>query len=99
MIFFEVEILYPVTSSLLDDEELSETEKLSNHLVDDFMIGVGYWDLTQDPIARIEPKCIIPKGKTNKKHFSEVVFVSGNVTYCNLKPEELKRKLDDFKEV
>lgn len=95
MIFFEVEIIYPVTSSLLD-EEVDEVDRMRNELKDDFMIGTGYWDLTQDPIARIEPKCIIPKGRTNKKHFSEVVFLSGNVTYCNLKPEELKKKLDEF---
>lgn len=96
MELFEVEIIYQVSTSLIDNEEMSDVEKLTNELTDDLMFGTGYWDLTQDPIARISPKCLIPKGRLNRKHFSEVTFASGNIEYCNLKPNELRDKLDAF---
>lgn|SRR5574343_1127155 len=95
MDLFEVEIIYQKVTSLNNiEEEDDEIDRLRG--VDDYYIDVGYWDLETDPIAKIEPRCFIPKGKTNKKYFSEVVFQSGNLSYANYKPTELKKMLDSY---
>lgn len=91
-------IIYPITASLTDGEELTEVERMTNHLEDGYETDYGYWDLMEDKIAQINPRCFIPKSKEgkNKKYFSEVVFVSGNVSYAVGKPESVWQKINDY---
>jgi hypothetical protein len=38
----------------------------------------------------------IPKGKTNKKYYTEVVFENGDVIYSAGKPEAIYSKLNEY---
>ena len=93
MELFEIEIIFPVTSGLIDEEEISDVKQLQTN-AEGFDVEVGYWDLTTDPIVQMNPKCFIPK--VNKRYFTEVVFLSGNISLANYKPKDLKRLIDEY---
>ena len=95
MELFKVDIIYGFTNSLYhEDEELDELDRI--RLGEDYTIDAGYFNLLADPIVQINPKCLIPKGKVNKKYFSQVVFQSGNVSYTAGKPETLYKTLQEY---
>lgn len=95
MELFKVDIIYGFTNSLYhEDEELDELDRI--RLGEDYTIDAGYFNLLADPIVQINPKCLIPKGKVNKKYFSQVVFQSGNVSYTAGKPEALYKTLQEY---
>jgi len=95
MELFKVDIIYPFTNSLYhEDEELDELDRI--RLGEEYTIDAGYFNLLADPIVQINPKCLIPKGKVNKKYFSQVVFQSGNVSYASGKPESLYKSLEEY---
>lgn len=95
MELFKIDIIYPFSNSLYSgEEELDELDRI--RLGEDYTIDAGYFNLIADPIVQINPKCLIPKGKVNKKYFSEVVFQSGNVSYAAGKPENLYKVLEEY---
>ena len=95
MELFKVDIIYPFSNSLYDEsEELDELDRI--RLGEDYTIDTGYFNLLLDPIVQINPKCLIPKGKTYKKYFSQVVFQSGNVSYAAGKPEVMNKILEAY---
>jgi len=95
MELFKVDIIYPFTNSLYhEDEELDELDRI--RLGEEYTIDAGYYNLLADPIVQINPKCLIPKGKVNKKYFSQVVFQSGNVSYTAGKPDSLYKSLEEY---
>ena len=93
---FKIDIIYPITTTLTEGEELTEVERLTNHLEDGHETEVGYWDLTADPIAQLNPRCFLPSNGKNKKYFTEVVFLSGNVSYAVGKPDAVWQKVSDY---
>jgi len=87
--WFKIPIIYPITSDFLTEEELSEVEriKLNNEgILEDFETDIGYFNLVKDPIVMLMPKCFIPKGKVNKKFYTEIIFASGMIAYALGKP-------------
>ena len=66
MELLKIEILYPITTSLHDDDELDEIQVMRIG-GDEYLTDIGYFNLVDDPILQIIPRCIIPKGKTYKK--------------------------------
>jgi hypothetical protein len=95
MELFKIDIIYPFTNSLYtEDEELDELDRI--RLGEEYTIDSGYFNLLNDPIVQINPKCLVPKGKSNKKYFSQVIFQSGNVAYVNGKPDVLFGKLQEY---
>ena len=92
----KIDIIYPLTSNLTEGEELTEVERLTNHLEDGYEVDSGYWDLVADSIAQLNPRCFIPSNGKNKKYFTEVVFVSGNVSYAVGKPDSVFQKVSDY---
>jgi hypothetical protein len=103
--WFKIPIIYPLTASFLTEEEISEVDriKLNNEgLLNDFETDTGYFNLLQDPIVMLMPKCFIPKDKVNKKFYTELIFASGMVAYALGKPssvyEALTKYIDEFVE-
>lgn len=96
MDLFEIDIIYPITTSLLDSEELSETQRLTLHLKDGYKTDKGYWNLTDDPICQLNPRCFIPNDGENNKYFTEAVFLSGSVSYAVGKPESVLLKIKEY---
>lgn len=98
LLWFKIQIIYPLNSSL-DESEISEVEaiRLRNEgLLDDYETDIGVFNLANDPITHITPKAFIPKGKTNKKYYSEIVFESGNVVLALGKPESVYDKILEY---
>lgn len=94
MELFRVEIVYSITTSLNDDgvDEL-DAIRIGD---DGFLTDFGYWDIVNDPIMQISPKCIVPKGKTYRKFFSEVLFQSGNIGLAVGKPDALIKLIETY---
>lgn len=94
--WFEIEVYYPIDASLFDNEELSEVDRLTAGIVEGYEIGTAYFNLGQSSIQSLLPKCFIPKGKTNKKFYTEITFVDGSFAMATLKPFEVYAKIDEY---
>lgn len=96
--WFEIEVYYPIDASLFENEELSEVEKLSAGIVEGYEVGTAYFNLGQSTVQSLLPKCFIPKGKSNKKFYTEIIFSDGSFAFAIEKPTEVYNKLDDYLE-
>ena len=94
--WFEIEVYYPIDASLFDNEELSEVDRLTAGIVEGYEIGTAYFNLGQSSIQSLLPKCFIPKGKTNKKFYTEIIFSDGSFAMATLKPFEVYNKIDEY---
>ncbi len=94
--WFEIEVYYPIDASLFDNSELTEVEKLSAGIVEGYEVGTAFFNLGQSTVQSLLPKCFIPKGKTNKKFYTEVIFSDGSFTFATDKPNEVYKKIDDY---
>lgn len=94
--WFEIDIYYPIDASLFKDTELSEVERLTAGIVEGYEIGTAYFNLGQNQIQSILPRCFIPKGKSNKKKYSEIIFNDGSVALAVDLPKELYAKIDNY---
>ena len=63
---------------------------------DEYLTDIGYFNLVDDPILQIIPRCIIPKGKTYKKYFSDIIFASGNIAFAVGKPEAVYKQVEAY---
>lgn len=99
LMWFQIEIIYPISGSF-DGEELTEVQKiqLKNEglLLEDYETDIGIFNLISDPISQINPKAFIPRNKTNKKYYSEIVFESGNIVMALGKPINVYTKLNEY---
>jgi hypothetical protein len=94
--WFKIEIIYPKTVNL-SGEELDSDESWRVPKDDDiYSIETGYFNLTDDPIAQLNPRAFIPSEKKNRKQFTEIVFLSGNVTYAVGNPESVYQKVAEY---
>jgi hypothetical protein len=94
--WFKIEIIYPKTVNL-SGEELDSDESWRVPKDDDiYSIKTGYFNLTDDPIAQLNPRAFIPSEKKNRKQFTEIVFLSGNVTYAVGNPESVYNKYLEY---
>ena len=100
--WFKIDILYKITSGI-EQEELSELDaiRLRNEGLlngDEYEKGEAYINLGLNPIKSIEPRCFVPKGKQNKKYFTEVIFDDGTAVNADYKPIELYSILKEYYE-
>ena len=94
--WFKIEIIYPQSINL-SGEELDNDDSWRVPKDDDlYLTDIGYFDLTADPIAQLNPRCFLPSNGKNKKYFTEVVFLSGNVSYAVGKPDAVWQKVSDY---
>lgn len=96
MDWFKIEIIYPRTVNLSANEDESEQEWRIPKDEDIYATEIGYFNLVDDPIAQLNPRSFIPKDGKNRKQFTEVVFLSGNVSYAVGKPDDIYTKIKDF---
>jgi hypothetical protein len=97
--WFEIEVYYPIDASLFEAEvELSEVEKLSAGIVEGYEIGIAIFNLGKSTVQSLLPKCFIPKGKSNKKFYTEVIFDDGSFAFATAKPLEVYAIIDDYLE-
>lgn len=94
--WLELEVYYPIDASLFESEELSEIEKLSAGIVEGYEIGTAYFNVNQATIQSLLPKCFIPKGKQNKKFYTEVIFNDGSFAFAVDKTIEVYKKIDTY---
>lgn len=100
--WFKIDIIYKMTSGI-GQEELSELDeiRLKNEGLlngDEYERGESYINLGLNPIKSIEPRCFVPKGKQNKKYFTEVIFDDGTSVNADCKPAELYNILKTYYE-
>ena len=96
--WLKLDVLYPIQSGL-NDEEMSEIDTIrlkSEGIEDGYETGTAYCNIGNDPIVQINPRCFIPKGKQNRKYYSEIVFSSGTVIFGLGKPEVIYQKIADY---
>ena len=96
---FKIDVIFPITTTLTEGEELTEVERLTNHLEDGYETEAGYFNLTDDPIVQLNPRCFLPSNGKNKKYFTEVVFLSGSVSYAVGKPDAVWQKISEYTKV
>ena len=97
--WFKIDCLYPITSGMDNSEELSEVERIqlrNEGITDGYEQGVAVLNLVEDPIIHIIPKCFIPKGKTNRKYYSEIILKSGDVVYAVGRPDAVYEKINEY---
>ena len=97
--WFEIEVYYPIDASLFEnDAELSEVEKLSAGIVEGYEVGIAYFNISQATIQSLLPKCFIPKGKRNKKFYTEIIFNDGSFAFATAKPTDVYTMIDEYLE-
>jgi len=101
--WFSLQILYPITSSITTEEELGEIDKIifdnenkSNGIFEGYEVDTGYFNLATNTITQLNPKCFVPKGKTNRKFYTQVVFEDGDIIYSPGKPDTIYEKLIQY---
>ena len=94
--WLELQVYMPIDASLFEDAELSEVEKLTAGVVEGYEIGTAYINLSNKTVESIFPKCFIPKGKQNKKFYSEIVFSDGSFALCVEKSTEVYHIIDKY---
>jgi hypothetical protein len=95
--WLEIEVYFPIDASLFEEnEELSEVEKMSAGVVEGYETGIAYFNMGQIAIQSLLPKCFIPKGKTNKKFYTELMFNDGSFAFATAKPAEVYKLIDDY---
>lgn len=98
--WFKIDVLYKLAYGF-DGEEPNEVERiqLKNEGLfngDEYEKDTCIVSIVKDPILRIEPRAFVPKGKTNKKYYSEIIFESGNVVFADGKPVDVYEKLNNY---
>ena len=99
--WFSISIRHPINSAFNTDEEIDELDKirlLNEGLLDDYETTIGYFCLSWNTITQLNPKVFIPKGKTNKKYYTEIVFENGDLVYSPGRPEVIYSKLNEYYE-
>jgi len=101
--WLKLPIIYPITSDFLTDEELSEVDRIQLNnvgLLEDFETTDGYYNLSNDAICQLNPKCFVPKSKDgerkNKKYYTEIIFESGNIVYALGKPVTVYEAINSY---
>lgn len=97
--WFKIDIIYPLNSGFESNEELSEIDAIrlkAEGILDDYETGVGIYNLSVSTIANLTPKCFVPKGKTNKKYYTEIVFDTGDFAFALGKPEFVYDKINEY---
>jgi hypothetical protein len=94
--WLELEVYFPIDASLFEGEEMSEIEKLSAGIVEGYEVGIAYFNISQNSIQSLLPKCFIPKGKTHRKFCTEVIFSDGSFAFVTSKPTEVYTMIDEF---
>jgi hypothetical protein len=100
--WFKLDCIYPLTSDFNGSEELSDVEKIqlrNEGILDDYETGTVILNLAEDTIVHLIPKCFIPKGKTNRKYYTEIVMKSGDVVYGLGKPDFIYDKLNAYLDI
>jgi hypothetical protein len=99
--WFSISIIHPINSAFNTDEEIDELDKirlLNEGLLDDYETTIVYFCLSRNTITQLNPKVFIPKGKTNKKYYTEIVFENGDLVYSPGRPEVIYSKLNEYYE-
>tara|TARA_R110000822_G_scaffold309096_2_gene438006 strand:+ start:14516 stop:14866 length:351 start_codon:yes stop_codon:yes gene_type:complete len=95
--WFEIEVYFPIDASLFEEnEELTEVQKMSAHIVEGYEVGVAYFNMGQVALQSLLPKCFIPKGNKNKKFYTELIFSDGSFAFATAKPAEVYKLIDDY---
>jgi len=93
----KLKVIFPITADL-NDEELSETQRMSMGLKDgdQYETEWGYYDYENDIVLQLNPKCFKPKDRDNKKYYTQVIFSSELIVYADGKPEIAAKAIDDY---
>jgi len=97
--WLKIKVIFPITAGL-DNEEVSEVQKIQMGLKDgdEYEVEWGRYNIDQeeDRILHLTPKCFIPKGKENKKYYTEVYFANESIIYADGKPESVYKQIEDY---
>lgn len=99
LLWFQLSIIHPINSAFNTDEEIDELDKirlLNEGLLEDYETTIGFFSLGRNMITQLNPKVFIPKGKTNKKYYTEIVFENGDCIYSPGRPEIIYIKLNEY---
>jgi hypothetical protein len=97
--WFKIEVIYPLNNALGGNEEPDEIDLIrmrSEGLVDDYEIDIAIFNLSNNTISQLNPKCFVPRGKTNKKYYTEIVFENGDFVFALGKPEHVYSKVNEY---
>ena len=94
MEWFKIDLIFTKTLSLSGDDE-DESWRMPKD-DDIYQVESGYFNLAEDPIVQLNPRAFIPKDGKNRKQFTEVVFLSGNVSYAVGNPELVMSKVSEY---
>lgn len=97
--WFEIDVYMPLSADLFSDEEQNEIDKIklaSAGINDAYEIAKAYYNLAQNSITALNPKCFIPKGKTNKKYYTEIIFTNGDYALAVGKSIDVYEKIKEY---
>ena len=97
--WFKIKVLYPLTKDLSDSEPneiASMQSKGEDSFLDGYGTDMGYYDISNDAIVQINPKCFKPNDRVNKRYCSEIVFASDKIIYASDKPEDVYKQLEEY---
>ena len=96
--WFKIEIIYPKTVNLSGDELDSDESWRVPKDDDIYATEIGFFNLGEDPIVQLNPRAFIPQNGKNRKQFTEVVFLSGNISYAVGRPSEVMEQINKYLE-
>jgi len=100
--WFKIQCIYPLTTSLFSGENEDEEDetlkriRLESMESDGYGRAFAYLNLGEDSITNLIPGCFIPKGKSNKVYFTEIVLASGRIVFASGKPDGIYEKLNEY---
>ena len=97
--WFKIEVIYPLDSGLGSNEEPNEIDLIrlkSEGLVEDYETDIAVFNLSNNTISQLNPRCFVPKGKINKKYYTEIVFENGDFVFAVGKPEYVYSKVNEY---
>ena len=97
--WFKIEVIYPLNNALGGDEEINEIDLIrlkSEGLVEEYESDIAIFNLSNNTISQLNPRCFIPKGKINKKYYTEIVFENGDFVFADGKPEFVYGKVNEY---
>lgn len=97
----KLKIIFPITTKLDDGSEESEADEIQKIQAglqngDEYETEFGIYDIVLNPIIHLNPKCFIPKGKDQKKYYTQIVFQSEHVVCADGKPEKVYGIIQEY---
>jgi hypothetical protein len=97
-----LKVYLPIDASLFDDTELTDVDKLTIGIIENYEIGTAYINLENKTVESIVPRCFISRKIKDKieylekKYCSEIILSDGSYYFSIKKPAETFDLINEY---